>query len=30
MAVAQRAGLDFSEHYRGGFKDWYSAGEDIA
>lgn len=30
MAVAQRAGLDLSEHYRGGFKDWYSAGEDIA
>lgn len=30
MAVAQRSGLDLSEHYRGGFKDWYSAGEDIA
>ena len=30
LALAQRAGLDLSEHYRGGFKDWYLAGEDIA
>lgn len=30
MVAAQQAGLDLSEHYRGGFKDWYSAGEDIA
>ncbi|MCJ2014095.1 rhodanese-like domain-containing protein [Methylobacterium sp. J-076] len=30
LVVAQRAGVDLSEHYRGGFKDWYSAGEDIA
>lgn len=30
LALAQRAGLTLSEHYRGGFKDWYSAGEDIA
>lgn len=30
LVAAQRAGLDFSEHYRGGFKDWYAAGEDVA
>ncbi|AIQ90630.1 MULTISPECIES: rhodanese-like domain-containing protein [Methylobacterium] len=29
MAV-QNAGLDLAEHYKGGFKDWYSAGETIA
>ncbi len=30
LVAAQRAGFDFSEHYRGGFKDWYASGEDIA
>jgi rhodanese-related sulfurtransferase len=30
LIAAQRAGVDLSEHYRGGFKDWYAAGEDIA
>ncbi len=30
LVAAQRSGLDLSEHYRGGFKDWYAAGEDIA
>jgi len=30
LVAAQRAGLEFSEHYRGGFKDWYASGEDIA
>lgn len=30
LMAAQRSGLNINEHYRGGFKDWYSAGEDIA
>lgn len=30
LVAAQRAGLNLCEHYRGGFKDWYAAGEDIA
>ncbi|MDP4022441.1 rhodanese-like domain-containing protein [Methylobacterium sp. NEAU 140] len=30
LMAAQRAGLDLSEHYKGGFKDWYAAGETIA
>lgn len=30
LVAAQRAGLNLYEHYRGGFKDWYAAGEDIA
>jgi rhodanese-related sulfurtransferase len=30
LAAAQGAGLDLSEHYKGGFKEWYAAGEDIA
>lgn len=30
LNALQRAGLNYSEHYRGGFKDWYSAGEDVA
>ncbi|WP_342109498.1 rhodanese-like domain-containing protein [Methylobacterium sp. SI9] len=28
MAV-QQAGLDITRHYKGGFKDWYGAGEPI-
>ncbi len=27
---AQAAGLDLSEHYRGGFKEWAETGEPIA
>ncbi|SFD29071.1 rhodanese-like domain-containing protein [Methylobacterium sp. 13MFTsu3.1M2] len=30
LMAAQNAGLDLAEHYKGGFKDWYSAGETIA
>ena len=29
LMAAQNAGLDITEHYKGGFKDWYSAGETI-
>jgi rhodanese-related sulfurtransferase len=29
LQAAQGAGLDISEHYRGGFKDWAAAGEPI-
>ncbi len=29
LAIAQGAGLDLVEHYRGGFKEWAMAGEDI-
>lgn len=29
LVAAQRAGLDIAEHYRGGFKDWYGAGEAV-
>jgi rhodanese-related sulfurtransferase len=30
IELAQAAGLDLSEHYRGGFKDWAMSGEPIA
>ncbi|MBN4096114.1 MULTISPECIES: rhodanese-like domain-containing protein [Methylobacterium] len=30
LMAAQNAGLDLAEHYKGGFKDWYSAGETVA
>lgn len=30
LLAAQNAGLDIAEHYRGGFKDWYGAGETVA
>ena len=30
LEVAQAAGLDLREHYRGGFKEWMMAGEPIA
>jgi rhodanese-related sulfurtransferase len=29
IEFAQAAGLDIREHYKGGFKDWASAGEPI-
>ncbi|MXQ10037.1 rhodanese-like domain-containing protein [Microvirga makkahensis] len=29
LEFAQAAGLDIHEHYRGGFKDWVSAGEPV-
>ena len=29
LMAAQNAGLDLAEHYKGGFKDWYSAGETV-
>jgi rhodanese-related sulfurtransferase len=29
MALAQAAGLDLSEHYRGGFKEWAAMGETV-
>ena len=29
LMAAQNAGLDVVEHYKGGFKDWYSAGETV-
>lgn len=29
LMAAQSAGLDIAEHYRGGFKDWYAAGEAV-
>ncbi|WP_210484749.1 rhodanese-like domain-containing protein [Microvirga antarctica] len=28
--IAQAAGIDFREHYKGGFKDWSEAGEPVA
>ena len=30
LMAAQQAGLDITGHYKGGFKDWYGAGETIA
>ncbi len=30
LMAAQQAGLDITRHYKGGFKDWYGAGETIA
>ena len=30
IELAQAAGLDLHEHYRGGFKDWIAAGEPAA
>jgi rhodanese-related sulfurtransferase len=30
LAAAQNAGLPIEAHYRGGFKDWYAAGETVA
>lgn len=29
LAAAQSAGIAVDEHYVGGFKDWYSAGETV-
>lgn len=29
LAIAQSAGLDLSEHYRGGFKEWAMMGEEV-
>jgi rhodanese-related sulfurtransferase len=29
LAIAQGAGLDLCEHYRGGFKDWVSNGQQV-
>jgi rhodanese-related sulfurtransferase len=29
IELAQAAGLDIDEHYRGGFKDWAAAGEPV-
>jgi rhodanese-related sulfurtransferase len=29
LAIAQGAGLDLVEHYRGGFKEWAAMGEDV-
>jgi rhodanese-related sulfurtransferase len=29
LAIAQAAGLDLVEHYRGGFKEWAMTGEDV-
>jgi rhodanese-related sulfurtransferase len=29
LMAAQQAGLDITRHYKGGFKDWYGAGEAI-
>jgi rhodanese-related sulfurtransferase len=29
LAIAQAAGLDLVEHYRGGFKEWAMMGEEI-
>jgi rhodanese-related sulfurtransferase len=29
MAMAQEAGVDIDEHYKGGFKDWAEAGEPV-
>ena len=30
IEFAQAAGLDLNEHYKGGFKEWSSAGEPVA
>ena len=30
IEFAQAAGLDLREHYKGGFKEWYSSGEPVA
>ncbi|MCJ2072348.1 sulfurtransferase [Methylobacterium sp. J-030] len=30
LMAAQQAGVDITRHYKGGFKDWYGAGEAIA
>ena len=30
IEFAQAAGLDLREHYKGGFKEWHSAGEPVA
>jgi rhodanese-related sulfurtransferase len=30
LEFVQSLGLDIREHYKGGFKDWLQAGEDIA
>lgn len=29
LALAQAEGLDLAEHYRGGFKEWWSRGEPV-
>jgi rhodanese-related sulfurtransferase len=29
LALAQEAGLDLTEHYRGGFKEWAVMGEEV-
>ena len=29
LMAAQHAGLEIAEHYKGGFKDWYGAGEAV-
>ena len=29
LAIAQSAGLDLSEHYRGGYKEWAGLGEPV-
>ncbi len=29
LMAAQGAGLTIAEHYKGGFKDWYAAGEAV-
>jgi rhodanese-related sulfurtransferase len=30
IEFAQASGLDLREHYKGGFKEWYAAGEPVA
>jgi rhodanese-related sulfurtransferase len=30
IELAKAAGLEFNEHYKGGFKDWATAGEPVA
>jgi len=30
IEIAQAAGLELDEHYKGGFKDWAAAGEPVA
>jgi rhodanese-related sulfurtransferase len=30
LAIAQAAGLELEEHYRGGFKEWAGMGEKVA
>lgn len=29
LAAVQNAGMEITEHYVGGFKDWYAAGEPV-